>query len=513
MKIELLDTLLAPGGTVGALIREAADRFGDAPLLIDTGGRRLSRQELDSEASRVANALLRLGLPEGSSVGVFSPNTIEFVIAGCGILRSGLTFTPFNSSYKRRELVHQIRNSGAAAVLVDARLASVLDECRDELGDCRFIRLERSFWANESGHSPDVEIDAARDLAFLPYSSGTTGLSKGIELNHRNLLAAMRQVIHAAGGRLSPTTVCYCFLPLYHIYGFNVILNPIIATGGVIHLRERLDIDDCLNMVEQSRVTTLPVVPPVILALLARPDLASRDLSSIDWMGVGAAPVALPAVHRFVEITGVTVRQGYGMTETAGIASLNPIDCDWDPAETAGPPVIEEEFRIVDPLGGESDMPPNEPGELAIRGPNVMMGYHDAPDENRRALRDGWFHTGDIATIDELGRLRLVDRLREMIKYKGFQVMPAELESVILEIADVRDCAVIGKKDDEAVEIPKAFVVVHAGKTVTVEQIQQHVGGQLAGYKNVREVEFVEAIPRSPAGKILRRVLMERGPA
>ncbi len=507
--METLHGFLKSGCTIGGLLAESAKQHGDAPFLQDAAGRRLTRRGLDREASRFAQALLALGLPKGAVVGLFSPNSLEFVIAGFGILRSGLTLTPFNSSYKRRELLHQIRDSGAAVVFADERLMPRLEECREELPDCRIVCLERSFWGSSPERAPDVEIDAQADVAFLPYSSGTTGLSKGVRLTHAQLVAAIRQVLFTSND-ISPDGSCYCFLPLYHIYGFNVVLNPFLAGAGCLHLRERLDLDDCLDTIERERVTSLPVVPPVILSLLAREDLGRRDLTSLEWMNVGAAPMPLAAVHRFTEITGVTVRQGYGMTETAGIASLNPLDAGWDPAETAGIAVIESEMKIFDLLTGEKELGPGEEGELALKGPNIMLGYHNAPEENRKVLRNGWFYTGDVGKIDERGRLHLVDRKREMIKVKGFQVLPAELEAVILELADVQDCAVVGQQDAAAGEIPKAFVQLKAGATLGEAQIRDYVAGQVAGYKRLGEVEIIAAIPRSPAGKILRRLLGEQ---
>ncbi len=494
--------------TFGELLHQAADRYGDVPFLVDGSGKALSRTELDGEATRFANAILAMGLEPGSTVGIFSPNSINYVIACYGVLRSGLTLTPLNSSYRRRELLHQVRDSGAAVVFAHPRLLPRLQECAGDLPDTRFIELDRKVWAAADITDPQPKIDPAGDVAFLPYSSGTTGLSKGVELTHRNLITGIRQIL-AVTSAAGPESAAYCFLPMYHIYGFNVVLNSTLASGSRLHVRERFDVEDCIDTVERERVTWLPVVPPVILALLARPDIDVRDLSSLGTLSVGAAPVALPAVDRLRKATGVSIRQGWGMTETAGTGSTNAIECSWDPAETAGVAVEGFEFRIVDGETGERELATNEVGELTVRGDNIMLGYHSAPEENRQVLRDGWFYTGDIARVDEQGRLHIEDRKRQMIKYKGFQVTPAELESVILELPEVRDCAVLGKKDPEAGEIPKAYVVAGAGVALTEQRIFDYVAGQVAGYKKVREVEFVESIPRSAAGKILKQQLAQ----
>ena len=497
-----------PGITMGALLKSAAQRYGDAPFLIDREGRTLSRVELDQQASQFANAVLALGLPRGSAVGVYSPNSFGFVTACYGILRSGHTLTPFNSSYRRRELLHQIRDSNASAVFVHPRLLATIQECLGETPGLRIIELGDAFWSSADSSDPGIEIDAGKHVAFLPYSSGTTGLSKGVELSHSNLVAGIRQLLLGSVSGIDPDSQTYCFLPMYHIYGFNVILNTTLAGGGRLHFRERFDIEDCLDTLEREKITWLPVVPPVILALLARPDLKQRQWQSLNVISVGSAPLAVPAAHRLSEATGVPIRQGYGLTETAGTATTNPADAPWDTIESVGTPVAGAEFKIVDPET-RKELPRHETGELAMRGPNVMLGYHNAPEENEKVFHDGWFHTGDIARIDDLGRIHIVDRRREMIKYKGFQVTPAELESVMIEMAGVRDCAVVGKKDPVAGEIPKAYVVKNDGAALTKQQVMDYVAEQVAGYKKVREVEFVGHIPRSAAGKILRRTLLE----
>ena len=497
-----------PGITMGALLKSAARRYGDAPFLTDREGRTLSRVELDQQASQFANVLLALGLPPGSAVGVYSPNSFDFVTACYGILRSGHTLTPFNSSYRRRELLHQIRDSNASAVFVHPRLLATIQECMGETPGLGIIELGAAFWSSADSSDPGIEVDVDRHVAFLPYSSGTTGLSKGVELSHANLVAGIRQLLLGSVSGINSEARTYCFLPMYHIYGFNVVMNTVLASGGRLHIRERFDVEDCLDTVERERITWLPVVPPVILTLLARPDLKQRQLQSLDVISVGAAPLAVPAAHRLLAATGVPIRQGYGLTETAGTATTNPADAPWDTVATAGTPVTGAEFKIVDPETG-NQLGRNEAGELVMRGPNVMLGYHNAPEENEKVFRDGWFHTGDIAKIDDLGRIHIVDRRREMIKYKGFQVTPAELESVMLEMAEIRDCAVVGTKDPVAGEIPKAYVVKSDGAALTGQQVMDYVAEQVAGYKKVREVEFVEHIPRSQAGKILRRTLLE----
>ena len=502
-----LEEVAPRDATVPSIVRDAAAAYGNKRFIVDVEGRVLTFAENCRRANRFANALLAQGIGSGSVVGVFSPNSFDFVTAGYGILSSGAVFTPFNSSYKQRELVHQISNSGASVVFAERSLMPRLLECRDRIQDCRLIELEPGFWESAPDSDPGMEFDRERDIVFLPYSSGTTGFSKGIELTQANLVSAIRQLLFSKHSMYETDGQCYVFLPLYHIYGFNVVMNVLLAAGSTMHMRTRFDMDDCLDTIERERITSLPLVPPVLLGMLSRNDLGRRDFSSMQWVNIGAAPVPVPAVRRFVETTGVTVRQGYGMTETSGIATTNPTDAPWDVAETAGVPVQGMKAAIFDLEAGNQRLPAGETGELALRGPNIMQGYHDAPDENAKALRNGWFYTGDIGHIDDMGRVHLVDRKREMIKYKGFQVLPAELESVILELPEVRDVAVVGVRDSHGAESPKAYVMLHPNRSLEADTIQAHVKSQVAGYKQVREVEFVDSIPRSPAGKILRRLL------
>lgn len=501
------ERIATPQATIPTILRDAASTYESKEFIVDADGRVLTFAENFRQANQFANALRAAGVGAGDVAGVFSPNSLEFVTAGYGILSSGAVFTPFNSSYKQRELVHQITNSKASVVFVAPSLLPRLAECRGRIQDCRVIPLDPRFWQSAPDTATEATGDRERDLAFLPYSSGTTGFSKGIELTQGSLVAAIRQILLCDDTRRGPGNRSYVFLPLYHIYGFNVVMNTILSTGNTLHLRARFDMDDCLDTIEREGITHLPIVPPVLLNMLSREDLGQRDFTTLQLITIGAAPVPVPAVNRFVNITGVRVSQGYGMTETSGIATLNPRQSAWNLFECAGVPVADMEAAIFDADTGNERLPAGETGELALRGPNIMRGYHDAPAENAAALRNGWFYTGDIGHIDELGRVHLVDRKREMIKYKGFQVLPAELESVILELDAVQDVAVVGVRDSHGAESPKAYVSLHTGRSLTAEQIQQHVKSQVAGYKQVREVEFVREIPRSSAGKILRRLL------
>jgi long-chain acyl-CoA synthetase len=285
--------------------------------------------------------------------------------------------------------------------------------------------------------------------------------------------------------------------------------------GGAVHagarlvLMERFDLAECCRLVERHRATLFPVVPPVLAALVQSPETARTDWSSLRLLMVGAAPVAPELARRFRERTGVKVVQGYGLTEAGPITHLNPVhDDELLTLDTGGLPCSDTEQKVVDLETGERTLPPGEVGEICVRGPQIMLGYWNAPEATAAVLRNGWLHTGDIGRIDEAGYLTITDRKKEMIKHKGFGIAPAEIEALLFEHEGVADVAVIGKPDAEAGEVPKAFVV-RRDRALTAEALLAWAGGRLAGYKTLREIEFVDAIPKTASGKILRRVLKD----
>jgi long-chain acyl-CoA synthetase len=285
-----------------------------------------------------------------------------------------------------------------------------------------------------------------------------------------------------------------------------------VATGATQVIMERFDMAQALALTARHRVTLFYAVPPIILALASQPpDEVARAFASVRYIMSGAAPLPPELIRRATAVSGTPIIQAYGLTEASPVTHLTPID---DPGlalpGTIGVAVSDTEDRIVDVETGEITLGPDEVGEIVVRGPQVMQGYWNAPDETARALRDGWLYTGDVARRDARGYVTVVDRKKEMIKYKGFGIAPAELEAALFAHPGVADCAVVGKPDDEAGEIPKAFVVVRAGTALSAETLLAFMGERLAGYKKIREVEFVDAIPKNPSGKILRRVLKER---
>ena len=355
---------------------------------------------------------------------------------------------------------------------------------------------------------PAIALDVERDLVALPYSSGTTGLPKGVMLSHRNLVC--NHIMCTSAARMTERDVLLLFLPFYHIYG-TMLMGASVASGATVCIMERFEARTALALTQQYGVTLFYAVPPVLLALTQMPELNQYDLSSVRYIMSGAAPLPPEIARRMRELTGLLVLQGYGLTEASPLTHLNPVDNpELVRLDSVGWRVSDEEERIVATDDPTQDLGPDEIGELLVRGPHVMLGYWKAPEETARALRDGWLHTGDIARRDEQGYVQIVDRKKEMIKYKGFGIAPAELEALLHEHPAVADCAVVPKADPDAGEIPRAFVVLNAGIAVSGEELMRFVAERVAGYKQVRAVEFVAEIPKNPSGKILRRVLKER---
>jgi acyl-CoA synthetase (AMP-forming)/AMP-acid ligase II len=339
------------------------------------------------------------------------------------------------------------------------------------------------------------------DTAVLPYSSGTTGRAKGVVLTHRNLVANVLQF--TATTRVTDATVLLAVLPLFHIYGMTVLMNHALLTRAPLVTMPRFDLAEFLRLVERHRVTTLYVAPPTALLLAKSPAVEGADLSSVELLFSGAAPLDGDLARAVAERLGCAVVQGYGMTEMSPVSHAVPHGWDLDPA-SVGVPLPNVECRLVDPATGRDA----ERGELWCRGPNVMSGYLDNPEATAATLdAEGWLHTGDVATVTPDGVFTIVDRVKELIKYKGYQVPPAELEALLLTHPAIDDAAVVGARDAEGEEIPKAFVVA-AG--LSADDVMGFVAERIAPHKKVRRVEFVDAIPKSASGKILRTVLRAR---
>jgi acyl-CoA synthetase (AMP-forming)/AMP-acid ligase II len=517
-----------PDLSVPAYVLSAGRTRPDAPALVDgLTGDAITHGQLAAYVDRVAAALHARGLRKGDVVAVFCPNTPWYPVVFHGIAAAGCVMSPINSLYTSEEIAFQLRDSGARVVItvspfLDRVCAAVEKAPVEEIVVMDGAEGHASLLDLLSSDAPSVQvdIDPATDLVTLPYSSGTTGLPKGVMLTHRNLVANVAQMqpimdVHEGDERI------IAVLPFFHIYGLTVLMNQGLAIGGTVVTLPRFDLDDFLRTLQDQKITRAFVAPPIVLALAKHPLVDQYDLSSLRTVTSGAAPLdeqlALAAQTRLRRAadTGVTVAQGYGMTELSPVSHSTP-DAGKEPPRGAtavpkgsvGYALPNTECRLVDPATGE-DAPTGQRGELWVRGPQVMKGYLNNPQATADTLDgDGWLHTGDVAIVDESGVYTVVDRVKELIKYKGYQVAPAELEAVLLTHPGIADAAVIGVPDRESgEELPKAFVVRRVGSSLRPEAVMEFMADRVAPHKKIRLVEFIEAVPKSAAGKILRKDL------
>jgi acyl-CoA synthetase (AMP-forming)/AMP-acid ligase II len=357
----------------------------------------------------------------------------------------------------------------------------------------------------KEGTIPDVEINSAQDIAAMPYSSGTTGLPKGVMLTHRNLVANLLQV--EASEIFRPHDVVIFVLPLFHIYGLMVILNEGLYLGCKLVMMPKYGLEPLLHNISKHRVTIAPLVPPILLALAKQPAVKSYDLSSLKTIFSAAAPLAIDLIQECENQIGCVVKQGYGMTEASPATHMSPDDPGRRKRGSVGVCVSNTECKVVDEAANETDA--NQVGEIYVRGPQIMKGYLNRSDETKEAIdEEGWLRTGDIGYADPDGNFYIVDRVKELIKYKGYQVAPAEIEALLLSHPAVRDAAVIPSPDPEAGEVPKAYVVLK--NDISLQEIQDYVASRVAPHKRIRKIEQIDQIPKSPSGKILRRILVQK---
>jgi acyl-CoA synthetase (AMP-forming)/AMP-acid ligase II len=493
-------------------------RFPGKTALVDaSSGRRFTYSEYGETVERLARGFVAAGLQPGEIVAVCLPNSWEFAVAYHAATLAGGFPTPMNPMYREREIRFQLENSGAVFFVTDGPIVQGVDLAG--LPALRRVFTTRAMAVGAEEFSallepatsklptPSQAADAM--LAALPYSSGTTGLPKGVMLTHSNLVANVYQVLAPDANGYTADDVMFCFLPLYHIYGLNVALNTVLIAGGTLVLMPRFNAQQIGTLALEEGFTTGLVVPPALNMLAQAAERGEFPRAHrIHWVKSGAAPLPPDVARRFTAATGIIVNQGYGMTEASPVTHLGFLEPGRNRPESIGHPLAETECRVVTDDG--VDAADDVPGELVMRGPQFMLGYWKEPQATASVLRDGWYWSGDVVRRDPDGYYHVLDRRKEMIKYKGFPVAPAEVEAVLMEHPGVRDCGVIARPDDEAGEIPCAFVVLREGSLASPameKELCGFVAERLTSYKQPREVHFVASVPRTPSGKILRREL------
>ncbi|MEW1660274.1 AMP-binding protein [Streptomyces sp. NPDC093707] len=495
-----------------------AAAHGTRPALIDAlTGATLDYARLDHHSRRLAAALAAAGLRKGEVLALHSPNSVLFPVVFYAASRCGAAVTTVHPLATEAECARQLKDAGASRIVtVGALLDTARGAARQAGGIAEILVCDRA-----EGHrsvldlldgddpEPAPDIAPATDLAALPYSSGTTGTPKGVMLTHRNIATNLAQL--APLTTTGPGDRVLAVLPFFHIYGLTALMNAPLRNGATVVVLPRFDLRQFLTAIQEHRITDVYAAPPIVLALAKHPMVEEFDLSSLRHLLCAAAPLDADLAAACARRLGLpTVLQAYGMTELSPGTHVVPPGASPAPPGSVGTLLPSTELRIVSLETGR-DLGPGETGEIVLRGPQVMKGYLGRPAETDAMIdADGWLHTGDVGRSDADGWLHVVDRVKELIKYKGYQVAPADLEALLLAHEAVADAAVIGVTDEDGNEVPKAFVVRRQGAALTADEVIAYVAGRVAPYKKVRRVEFLDSVPRATTGKILRRELRAR---
>jgi acyl-CoA synthetase (AMP-forming)/AMP-acid ligase II len=497
-----------------AIVLQHAARLADKPALIDgTTGRTITYAQLAGAVRLAASGLARRGLTKGEVFAIFSPNVPEYAIAMHAVATLGGITSPVYPLLTPRELAGQLKQAGARYLLtvpqlMPTALAAIEETNVKEIfvfgeaeGATPFASLLQS-----NGQLPAIKIAPREDLFALPYSSGTTGLPKCVMLTHYNMVANLCQMNMVSAIEEDDRVICV--VPCAHLYGMHVIMNVGLSKGATIVTLPRFELEQFLQTLQDYRITRAPLVPTLVSAMAYHPSIDNYDLTNLRRVHSGGAPLSARVAQDCAARLNCYLRYGYGQTEVSPLSHMSAEEDSEGKAGSVGCCLPNTECKVMDSTTG-AELGPNEQGELWTRGPQVMKGYLNQPQATAEAIdADGWLHTGDIGYADESGHFYIVDRLKELIKYKGLQVAPAELEALLLSHAAVADAAVVPYPDDEAGEIPKAFVVLKT--EASDEELIDFVAERVAPHKKIRRVERIEQIPRTPAGKIIRRLLIER---
>jgi len=506
-------------------------------------GKKITYNELNILSDKFATALNDMGVKKGDRIALFLPNTPQYIISYYGALKTGAIITAISPLAKEREVMHQLNDSETETIIAMDIFYPIIKNIQKSTILKRiiiaqmkeFLPSTKAFFGSLLGripshkvpkqpgiyffnnltekhppNPPPVKINPKTDLAALQYTGGTTGTPKGAMLTHYNLVSNAIMCAEWLTARTSQE-MFLTVLPLFHIYGMTTSMNAAIHIAGTMVLLPKFHPTDVLKTIEQHKITIFCGVPTMYTVLVAHPQIAKYNLSSIKFCISGAAPLPPEVQKKFMKITGGVLVEGYGLTESSPVTHCNPLDATMKAIKigSIGIPWPNTEAKIVDIKTGKKTLEPDKTGELIVKGPQVMKGYWNMPEETEAILRDHWLYTGDIGKMDKEGYFYITDRKKDLIKYKGYSVYPRELEDVLYEHPTVKQCAVIGKPDEEAGEIPKAFVVLKEDAKATKKELIEFVEERIAPYKRIREIEFRKELPTSLVGKVLRRTLRE----
>jgi 4-coumarate--CoA ligase len=508
----LLPEVEIPNISITEFILREADRVPDREALIDgPTGRSYTYAQLKGMIYSFAGGLAAKGLVKGDTIALMSPNIPEFAIVFHGAAVAGIAVSTINPTYTADEVKFQLNDSESKLLVTIGMFLETAQSAIEGTAVSEIVIIGDApegttpFTALFGNPIAQVEIDPKEQVVVLPYSSGTTGFPKGVMLTHHNLVANLMQVEDALD--VEDGEVVLAVLPFFHIYGMQVLMNEFLSRGSTIVTVPRFDLEQSLSIIQDRKITRFFVVPPIVLALAKHPLVDQYDLSSLKQVFSGAAPLGAELGEEAAARIDCTVVQGFGMTELSPVSHIS-LEGRSKPG-TVGLTAPNTEIRIVDPETGE-DQDFDGVGELWVRGPQVMKGYLNNPSATEITIDpEGWLKTGDMGMIDSEGYVSIVDRLKELIKYKGFQVAPAELEAFLLTHPAIADAAVIGIPDVEAGEIPRAFIVLKPGQQASAAEITEFMEGHVAKYKVIHDIVFIDEVPKSASGKILRRMLRD----
>jgi long-chain acyl-CoA synthetase len=509
------------------LLESAAAVFGEKTVIV-YGEQAISYSDLDLWSNQFANALIGLGIKKGDCIALYLPNIPQFIIAYFGVLKAGGVVTAISPLHREREVEYQLCDSGAQTIVTLDSLSPIVEKVKEKTPLKNVITTGLNDYGAQTAPSPalpntfsfrqlllevppsptPLRLDPAVDLAALQYTGGTTGTPKAAMLTHLNLVS--NAVAFATAIRGTSQDVFLTALPLFHIYGLTTSLTVPISLGAKMVLLPKFEPAKALSVLQQEHVSVFCGVPTMYTMLINYPDLGNYDLSSVRVCISGASALPPQVQRRFMEVTSGFLAEGYGLSEASPVTHCSPVDRALAlRVGSIGLPLPDTEAKIVD---AETGVPLDvgQTGELAVRGPQVMAGYWHRPDETAQVLRDGWLLTGDIARIDADGYCYIVDRKKDLIKYKDYSVYPRELEDLLYEHPAVKQCAVVGKPDPKTGETPVAYIVLKDGAAATAEEIKNYVNAKVAAYKAIRDVVFLDALPLTAAGKVFKRALKER---